>query len=179
MNRRFSGVLAFFALVLFTVPLSALGGLKSGNATCYVLVEEGSSSEGNKLYLDKMLVGGEVLSRLAPTSFDTRAKNFLTRGSANFSYEAGTPVPVERSGSWVLYSVDLKYKAGPYPKVYKTITVDITIADLKVGKELLQPATKAIELAAAKAGLSSGTAWIVGMSMPSRAVIRVKVSLSK
>jgi hypothetical protein len=179
MNRRFRGFLLFAALVLLALPLSAFGGLKSLKATYFVLQEEGSSAEGNKLFLDKMLVGGEVLSSLAPTRFDTSSKSFLTRGSASFSYEADTPVPVERSGSWVLYSVALKFKAGPYPLFYKTLTVDITIADLKAGKELLQPAAKAIELAAAKAGLGSGTAWIVGMSMPSPTVIQVKVALAK
>jgi len=75
--------------------------------------------------------------------------------------------------------VAIRYAAEPLPKAYKTITVDVKMADLAGTGDLVQPAAKAIELAAAKAGMKSGIAWIVSMKMPTKAAISVKVALAK
>jgi hypothetical protein len=78
-----------------------------------------------------------------------------------------------------LYSVALQFGAEPLPAALKTVVVVFTLADLARTKDVVQPAAKAIELAAAKARMKSGMAWIVEIKMPSRGAFRATVALAK
>lgn len=175
MNPKIRAVLVLAVLESLAQTLVAQPRL----ATCYVFVKEGSSSEGNSLYLDKMGLSTEALSRVAPTRFSIAGKDFSMEASGSFSYEAENPLLVGRSGSLALYSVALKFSAGPYPKGQKTFTVGFFLKDLVKAGEAVQPAAMAIQLAAAKAGMKSGTAWIEDMQMPSKGEFKAKVSLAK
>jgi hypothetical protein len=161
------------------IQSAAAAGAKAREATCYVLVEEGSSAEGNALFLQKMGLSPQALGMVAPTRFSFVSGSSFESASGSFSYEASTPLLVDRKGRLALYSVDVKFSAGKLPKVYKTITVDVKMADLAASGDLVQPAAKAIELAAAKAGMKSGIAWVTSMKMPTKSAIKVKVSLAK
>jgi hypothetical protein len=171
--------LGLLALALLAFPRYASGaGPKAMEAVCYVLVEEGNSTEGNSLFLQKMGVEPEILSMVAPTRFSLGPKPSYERQGA-FSYEGSTPVLVERRGRFALYLEAITYRAGPFPAVFRTVTVDVAMADLAASRDLVQPAAKAIELAAAKAGIKTGLAWVMSMDMPTRSAIRVKVGLAK
>ena len=119
------------------------------------------------------------MSRVAPTRFSFSAKDFSLQATGDFSYEADTPVLLGRSDSLALYSVALKFRAGPFPKAWKTIDVAFGFSDIVKGGEAVQPAAEAMKLAAAKAGLKSGLAWIVDMKMPSKGQFSAKVGLAK
>jgi hypothetical protein len=175
MNRPIRASLVLAALLFFVHALFA----QEKSATCYVFVKEGASAEGNSLYLSKMGLPAEALSRVAPTRFDFSGKSFKLSSSGSFSYEAESPVLKGRSDKLALYSVDVKFKAGPYPKATKTIDVQFSFSDIVKGGEAVQPAEKAIQLAAAKAGMKSGTAWILDMQMPSKGEFSAKVGLAK
>ncbi len=175
MNRPVSICLALLAFSLLAVPTIA----QARAATCYVLVEEGSSKEGNSLYFEKMGLDPELLSRVAPTRFSFNEKDFEMEASGSFSYRAETPVLVGRSGSAALYSVNLEFTAGPLPKARKTVVVRFRLSDLIKGGKLVQPAARAMRLAAAEAGLKSGMAWIGEMTMPSRGEFRARVLLAR
>jgi hypothetical protein len=184
MNRPVIFFYALGAFSLFNFPLFAQAdssGLvaKISDASCFVIVEEGASEEGNALFLEKMGVDAEALSRVAPTRFSFGAKNYLTRTGGSLSYEADSPVLVERSGRLALYSVAFRFSPEPLPKALKTVIVNFTLADLARTKDVVQPAAKAIALAAAKARMKSGLAWIVEMKMPARGAFRAKVGLAK
>lgn len=174
--KRLPG-LVFALAALSLVPRSLVA--QARDATCYVFVKEGASSEGNSLFLNKMGLPAEALSRVAPTRFSFAAKDFSLEATGNFSYEADTPVLLGRSGELALYSVAIKFQAGPFPKVWKTIDVVFAFKDIVQGGEAVQPAAQAIQLAAAKAGLKSGLAWIVDMRMPTKGNFKARVSLAK
>lgn len=175
MNRVLSSSLACVVLCLLALPLSA----QARGATCYVVVKEGASSEGNSLYLQKMGLDPELLSRVAPTRFNLEGKKFDLEASGSFSYEAETPDLVLRSGSLALYAVALKFTAGAFPKALKTVDVSFGLSEIVRGGEAVQPAAWAMQLAAAKAGMKTGSAWIVEMTMPARGEFRARVSLAK
>ena len=175
MNPKIRAALVLAVLALLAQSL----GAQSRATTAYVFVKEGASSEGNSLYLNKMGLPAEALSRVAPTRFVIAGKAFSMDASGSFSYEAENPVLVGRSGSLALYSVALKFTAGPYPKGQKTLTVGFSLKDLVKAGEAIQPAAMAIQLAAAKAGMKSGTAWIEDMQMPTKGEFKAKVSLAK
>ncbi|MGA2546423.1 MAG: hypothetical protein ABSF43_07750 [Rectinemataceae bacterium] len=184
MNRPVIFFCALGALSLLVIPIFAQGdssglGTKARDASCYVIVEEGASAEGNALFLEKMGVDAEALSLVAPTRFSFGSKNSLTRTGGSLSYEADSPVLVERSGRLALYSVAFRFSPEPLPKALKTVIVNFTLADLARTKDAVQPAAKAIELAAAKARMKSGLAWIVEMKMPAHGAFRAKVGLAK
>ncbi len=176
MNRSF---LALLVLPAFMQPIPAYADTTYTDTTCFLLVEEGKSAEGNALFLSKMGIDAEAVSRVAPTRFTVGAKDFLSRVNGSFSYQADSPVLVERSGRLALYSVALKYGVGALPAALKTVTVNFKLADFARTKDTIQPATKAIQLAVAKAGMKSGLAWIVEMDMPSKGSFRAKVALAK
>lgn len=180
MNRPSVAKLALVAVVALALPhLLFAAGPKRGQATCYVLVEEGASSEGNSLFLNKMGLDAAALGLVSPTRFSFGTKSSLTRASASFSYESDQPVLVERSGRLALYSVAITYKAEGYPLFFKTVVVEMKFADLRSTKDLVQPGAKAIELAAAKAGMKAGLAWILKMELVDHSRIRATVGLAK
>jgi hypothetical protein len=145
---------------------------------CYLLIEEGGSAEGNSLYLKKMALDAAALSRSLPTRFSSGARIALeSEGAVRF--EAEEPVLVERRGRLALYSVALSLEALALPRAQKTVTVDFSLADLARSKDLLQPADKAILLAAAKAGMRSGSAWVLDIRMIGRGKFRAKLGLAK
>ena len=120
-----------------------------------------------------------MLKRVAPTHFSYAAGSFTASSSAELSYSAGDPTLVRRSGGLLLYAVSVRFPAQSYPKALRVVQVAFTMADLAASKDLVQPSLKALHLAAQKAGLSSGTAWILDMAMPSPGTFRVRVALSK
>jgi hypothetical protein len=169
--------------LLLILALSATGAAwaesKAKEAVCYVIIEEGTSTEGNSLFLSKMGIDTELLSRVAPTRFSFDSAKFLSRAAGSFAYQAGSPLLIERSGRLALYSVAIKYSAGRFPRAAKTVAVTFSLSDLEPGGDAIQPAAKAIELAAKAAGMRSGTAWIVDMEMPSDGHFSAKVALAK
>jgi hypothetical protein len=168
------------ALLIAVLPLfESATGPKAREATCYVLVEEGKSAEGNSLFLQRMGLNPQALSMVAPTRFSFAAGSSFSRAGGSFSYEGGQPILVDRKGRLALYSVAVKFWGEAFPKAFKTYTVDLSVADLAANADLVQPAEKAIEKAAAKAGVKSGLAWIIEMKMPTRGSIRVKVGLAR
>ena len=175
MNRALALSFALVALSLVAPSLFS----QARDATCYVVVKEGASSEGNSLYLQKMGLDPELLSRVAPTRFTFSGKDFNMETSGNFSYEAQTPVLVARSGSVALYSVAIKFTAGTFPAALKTVAVSFGLSDIVKEGEAVQPAAWAMQLAATKAGMKTGSAWIVEMTMPARGEFRARVSLAK
>jgi hypothetical protein len=175
--HRRPAVLILLSLALLAT--AACAESKARDATCYVIIEEGSSSEGNSLFLNKMGVDTELLSRVAPTRFSSGNQKFLGQATGSFAYQAENPVLIDRSGRLALYSVAIKFSVGAFPRAAKTIAVTFSLADLEAGGGAVQPATKAIQLAAAKAGMKSGTAWILDMQMPEAGQFSAKVALAK
>ena len=157
----------------------AEGKLFSGVATCYVLIEEGASSEGNSLFLNKMALESELLSRAAPTRFQSGSKIHLSTAEGSFSSEAEQPELVLRSGAFALYSVELRFKSSPFPKAKKNVKVSFSLADLMARGDIVQPAAMAIGLAAKAARMSSGRAWIQSMRADSAGAFTATVALSK
>ena len=74
MNRSFLAILALPAL-LQQIPAHA--ETTYIDTTCYLLVAEGKSAEGNALFLSKMGIDAEAVSRVAPT----RARTGCRRGT--------------------------------------------------------------------------------------------------
>ena len=176
MKRSF---LVLLALPAFIQPSPVHAETTYVDTTCYMVVEEGKSSDATRLFLQKMGIDSEAVSRVAPTRFTVGARDFLSRVGGRFSYEAEGPVFIERVGRVGLYSVALRYSVGPLPKALKTVTVDFTLAELAKAKSLVQPAAKAIQLAAAKAGMKTGLAWIIGMEVAGKGDFRATVGLAK
>jgi hypothetical protein len=144
--------------------------------TCFVVMEEGSSSEGNSLFLKKMGVEPSLIKLFAPTSFITLEKGIKTQAKGDFAYEAGSPELVTRSKRLALYEVPVRYRASSPPKAAKSVVVEFKLEDLARSGGLVQPAEKAIALAAAKAAMKSGTAWVVEMSY-AKGSFKAKVEL--
>ena len=173
---RSLGLLA--CLVCLGTELSSEGAKAQVRSTrCFVVMQEGASSEGNSMYLKKMGVEPGLLKLFAPTRFTVEGKSVKTQVQGDFAYQAESPELVVKSKALAVYGVQVKYKAITRPKAQKTITVDFSLGDLAGAKGLVQPAEKAILLAAAKAKLSSGTAWVVEMSY-AKASFHAKVELS-
>lgn len=175
--------LRFLALSLivltFVTQLGAEAPLApTRSARCFVVMEEGASSDGNSLYLNKMGVEPAIIRLFAPTRFTIGTKGLETKADGEFSYEAMGIELVERSRGIAVYAVGVTYRAAAMPAAKATVVVDFTLTDLQRGRGLVQPAEKAIELAAAKAHMRAGLAYIVEMQMPSPHGFRAKVRLS-
>jgi hypothetical protein len=176
MRRYF--ITMFFAISLsfpFSPAMAHAGTDK--NATCYIIIEEGASSDASELFIKKMGIEPDLLNRVAPTHFEMRSTDFLYKATGSLSYEAEQPHLVLRSGRYTLYSVSVKYRAGPYPKA-KTIKVSFPFADLIAGGDLVQPADKAIALAARSTRMKSGEAWIIDMSASDSGAFHATVALA-
>jgi hypothetical protein len=173
--RAFAVVSCFAGL---GTQLAAQGASTQVRSTyCYVAMQAGASSEGNSLYLKKMGVEPGLLKLFSPTRFTVGEKGISTETQGDFAYQADTPELVAQSKTLAVYGVQVKYKAATTPKAQKTVQVDFSLGDLAGAKGLVQPAEKAIALAAAKAKMRSGTAWVVEMSY-AKSLFRAKVELS-
>jgi hypothetical protein len=161
------------------VLLAATLGAETREITCFVVVEEGASAEANSLYLRKMGVDPEVLKTFAPSRFTAGPGAFKAIAQGQFSYEAGTPVLRDRAGKLALYEVPLKISAAPPPKAQATVSVRFGFKELASAKGSVQPALRAMQLAAAKAGMKSGIAWIVEMSLVDPGMLSATVGLSR
>lgn len=177
---RYPSILALALIAFGLAPsLGAEAPLApSRNARCFVVIEEGASSEGNSLYLQKMGVDPAILRLFAPTRFLMGAKGIETKVEGEFSYEAMGTELVARSNRLAVYAVSVNYRAAAMPEAKATVVVDFKLSDLAKGRSLVQPAEKAIAIAAAKSHLSSGVAWIVEMEMPTPQSFRAKVRLA-
>jgi hypothetical protein len=96
-----------------------------------------------------------------------------------FAYEAGTPVLRDRNGRTALYEVPLRLSADAPPKAQQLVTLQFRLADLASSGGLVQPALKAMQLAAAKLGWHSGLAWIVKMERIGPGALRAVVGLAR
>lgn len=163
MAVRIRMIVAVVAALVLLVFGSAQAGTVSRTLVCYYVVEEGASSDGNSLFNKKMAFEPEVLRSYCPSTFSRGPTGFATRAEGTFAYQAETPVAVDRNGKSVLYEVEVRLRTDTPPMAAKTLTVTIDFADLRTGKGLVQPAVKAMEYAAAKAGMKSGWAWIISM----------------
>jgi hypothetical protein len=121
----------------------------------------------------------EALRSFAPSRFTAGSGAFTAAAQGQFSYEAGTPVLRDRAGKLALYEVPLRLSAPPPPKAQITVTVQFRLRDLASGRGIAQPAIRAMQLAAAKAGMRSGIAWIVEMARVAPGTLRAKVGLAR
>jgi hypothetical protein len=174
-------VLASLAFSAFNIasqaPVSAEPVVR--DLSCYVVMEEGASSEGNSLYLQKMGVDPEAVKTFAPVRFSREGGKFTTTVQGAFGYQAQTPTRIARSGRLALFEVPVRIKADPPPKPWKTATVTVLLSDLAKAKGLVQPAVKAMDLAAAAQKMGSGTAWIMDMSYAGKGKLKATVGLAK
>jgi hypothetical protein len=147
--------------------------------TCYVVMQEGNSSEGNSLFLKKMGVEPEVLKSFAPSRFSRVGGKFSISVEGSFGYEAGTPVLIERSGKLALYELPLRLRADPPPAPAKTVTVTVLLSELAKSGALVQPAQKAMDKAAASLGWTKGIAWIIELRPAGSGKLKAIVGLVK
>jgi hypothetical protein len=179
MVRMIRTILAIGAFASLAACASSEAAGASRNLTCYVVMEEGASADANSLFLKKMGLDPELLRTYCPSSFTRGATGFVTRAQGSFSYQADTPVLVDRSGKVVMYEVAVKLKTDSLPKAMQTVTVSVDFADLRKAKGLVQPAIKAMDYAAEKAALRSGWAWIISMKRVGAGKLEAVVGLSK
>jgi hypothetical protein len=125
-----------------------------------------------------MGVEPSLLRLFAPTRFSMGAKGIETKAEGEFSYGTVGTELVARSKGFAVYAVSVNYRAAAMPEAKATVVVDFKLLELAKGRSLVQPAEKAIALAAAKAHMSSGVAWIVEMEMPGPQSFRAKVRLA-
>jgi hypothetical protein len=180
--RRAAG----FGLGLLAFAFPALGAEPSQpvrDTSCYVVMEEGASSEGNSLYLKKMGVDPEVVKTFAPVHFSraggAAGGRFSATVQGSFAYQAESPTQVGRSGNLVLYEVPVRLKADPPPKAWKTVSVSIQLSELSGSSGLVQPSILAMDKASASQKMSSGTAWILDMSYSGKGKLKATVGLAK
>jgi len=151
-------------------------GLAAETATrsvlCLVLVTEGDSAEGTALYMRYMGIQPELLRSFAPARFTIDRKGFSIEAGGSFRYSAGESEPLERYGRTVLNAVKAEIGAPMPPKVWKSVEVEIKVAELAAGGDAVQPGARAIELAARKLKLKKGQAWIERMELVSPGLIR-------
>jgi hypothetical protein len=167
------------AAILAAAATPAIAQAKERALDCYVVVEEGSSSEGNSLFLQKMGVDPEALKSFAPTSFSRVGKKFSASVQGTFAYEADSPVLVERRGRIALYEVAVRLRSDPLPSPAKKVSVTLLIGDLAESGDLVQPALRAMDLAAASLKWTSGTAWIIDMRPAGAGKLKAIVGLAK
>jgi len=175
-------VTTFIAIGAFASLASCAWGqaaAASRTITCYVVVEEGASSDANSLYLQKMGLDPELLRSFCPSTFARGPTGFATRAQGTFSYQADAPVLVDRSGKLAMYEVPVKLKADAPPRSGTKVTVIVDFADIRKGKGLVQPSIKAMDYAADKAGLRSGWAWIISMKRIGEGKLEAVVGISK
>jgi hypothetical protein len=146
---------------------------------CYVVVKEGSSSEGNSLFLQKMGIDPEALKSFAPTRFSRVGSRFSASVQGTFAYEAESPVLVERGGGLALYEVAVRLRSDPLPSPTKKVTVTLLVGDLARSGELVQPALRAMDLAAASVKWTSGSAWIIDMRTEGAGKLKAVVGLAR
>jgi hypothetical protein len=151
---------------------------KPRDARCFVVMEEGASSEGNSLYLNKMGVEPALLRLFAPTRFETGTKGIELKTEGEFSYQAEGIELAARSKGLAVYAVNVTYQAAAMPEAKAEVVVEFKLSELAKGSGFVQPAEKAIALASAKAHMRSGLAWVVEMEMPSPQSFRAKVRLA-
>jgi hypothetical protein len=179
MARRLSMVVAIGACASLAACASGQVGATTRNITCYVVMEEGQSADANSLFLNKMGLDPELLRAFCPSSFSRGPTGFSARAQGSFSYQADTPVLVDRSGKVVMYEVSVALKSDAPPRATTTVTVTVDFADLRTGAGLIQPSLKAMDYAASKAGLKFGWAWIVSMKRVGAGKLEAVVGLSK
>jgi hypothetical protein len=169
-------------LTLTVLPLLAAPADSSRpirEIACYVVMQEGKSSEGNALYLKKMGVDPEAVKTFAPLRFTREGGKFTTTVQGAFAYQAESPTMVDRSGKVALYEIPLRLKADPPPKAEKTVKVTVSLSELSGAGGLVQPSIKAMDKAAAAQKMSSGTAWIIEMSRAGKGKLKATVGLAK
>jgi hypothetical protein len=179
MKSRIAMPFALAAAMLALIPRGAVAQTGPRELICFVVSEEGTSAEGNSLYLRKMGVDPEALRSFAPSRFTVGPGDFSAVVQGRVSYEAGTPVLADRVGKLALYEVPLRLAAAPPPRAQATVIVQFNIRDLASGRGIVQPALRAMQLAAAKARMRSGFAWIVEMARVAPGTLRAKVGLAK
>lgn len=182
MNRRIRiclsmPLLAFSAYSLSAAPASPSQPPRA--LTCYVVMEEGGSAEGNSLFLKKMGVDPEAVKTFAPTRFSRVGGKFTAFAQGVFSYQAETPVLVDRSGRLALYEFPLRLKSDAPPNPEKTVTVTVLLSELAKSGGIVQPALKAMDKAAASLKWTEGTAWIIDMRRAGKGKLKAIVGLTK
>lgn len=170
-------ILAALAFAWAASAVEAQGAVR--DIVCLVVVQEGSSAEGNSLYLKKMGVDPEALRSFALSKFSFSGKTFKAVAQGQFSYEAGTPELKDRVGALSLYEVRVRLSAPLPPKAQATVSVQFSLKELAPAGGIVQPAVRAMELAAIKAGMKAGTAWIVEMARIAPGVLRATVALAR
>jgi hypothetical protein len=178
-----------FGLCLVALAVSPLAAPLAGapakatqparDIVCYVVMEEGQSSEGNSLFMRKMGVDPEALKTFAPARFSRSGGKFAATVKGDFAYQAESPTRVARSGRLALYEVPLRIKADPPPKPTKTVKVSLSLAELAKAGGIVQPAFMAMDKAAAAQKMSEGTAWIIEMSHSGKGKLKAVVGLAK
>jgi hypothetical protein len=180
MTSRLAICLAFLTLLAGSPSLFAVDPPQTiRSITCFVVVEEGASSEGNSLFLQRMGADPEALKSFAPSRFTRSGGRFSATVSGSFAYQADTPELVERSGRLALYQVPVRLKAQLPPKPEKSVQVTISLSDLGKAGAVMQPAYKAMDLAAASLKWKSGSAWIIEMQSLGKGKLKAVVGLAR
>ena len=151
----------------------------SRSMNCFVVIEEGASAEGNALFLQKMGVEPETLKSFAPSRFTRADGVFSASAQGDFAYQAESPVLVERLRGLALYQVPVKIRAPAPPRAAKKVDVIVLLSDLKKEGGIVQPAFRAMDLAAASAGWTSGSAWIIEMKSVGKGKLKAVVGLAR
>lgn len=170
---------SFAALMVAALALAASAQDKSRSIVCMIFTVAGDSAEGSALYQKYMALQPEILRSYLPAHFELGKKGFLLKAQGDFGFSAEDPEPLERYGHVVLNSVKVELRSPPPPAAWKTTVVEMQVADLAAARELVQPGTKAIELAALKLKLKKGSAWIESIERPSPGKIKATVAFLK
>jgi hypothetical protein len=177
---------AMFVSALWLLPVLGLSSQaaavpqpRAREISCYVAMEEGASSEGNALFLQKMGVDPEAVKTFAPMRFSRAGGKFTATVQGAFAYQAETPRRISSSGTLALYEVPLKLKSDPPPKPETTVKVTILLSELSVAGGIVQPSIAAMGKAAAAKKMDSGTAWIIEMSYAGKGKLKALVGLAK
>jgi hypothetical protein len=126
-----------------------------------------------------MGVDPEALKSFAPMRFFRVGSKFSASVQGSFAYEAESPVLIGRSGRLALYQVAVRIKSDPPPSPVKKVKVSLLLGDLAKSGDLVQPALRAMDLAAASLKWSDGTAWIIDMKPAGKGKLEAVVGLTK
>lgn len=146
--------------------------------TAFILTDADPASEAGRLFIDNMLLS-TAAAAFSPQSFSLTAKGLGLATRVARCVQAGALRRVGAAGRFGLYAVELVVTQPPLPHPQREVVVRFSLASLATRGGIVQPGTRAIELAARKAGWASGRAWILDLSLQSSTEFEARVALAK